>query len=350
MELIDNAPPVISYDRAQEEAELQQQFAGSGDMLEKLVFGESQEGCLSNKLFGYLLAWNAMLAKIEQGRIKVQLSGETTYAHVLASLTGYLESNSPIYEMLLVSLVPFFPMMKKNLQDTYSMELSTFQPEYCELNSTKQSRLLCLHSLINFMKSFPSLARRFYQDCDRQILEITTPYIKQVVSPAIMENEIRKIEMSQLELGADNELSFVLFKSTKEIVATYNKSSEISVQIKLKIPAEYPLKSVAVDLSEQLKLKATQVRKWSLSIRNLIQSRNGDIISAILLWKSNIDKEMDGVEECFICYCVLHGTDKSLPSMQCKNCKNKFHVGCIRKWFNTSNKSNCPLCQTFFFQ
>ena len=44
-----------------------------------------------------------------------------------------------------------------------------------------------------------------------------------------MENEIRKIEMSQLELGQDNELSFVLFKSTKEIVATYNKSSEISV-------------------------------------------------------------------------------------------------------------------------
>ena len=65
-----------------------------------------------------------------------------------------------------------------------------------------------------------------------------------------MENEIRKIELSQAELGADNELSFVLFKSTKEIVATYNKSSEISVQIRLKIPAEFPLKPVVVDLSE----------------------------------------------------------------------------------------------------
>ena len=44
-----------------------------------------------------------------------------------------------------------------------------------------------------------------------------------------------------------------------------------------------------VDLTDQLKLKAGQVRKWYLSIRNLIQSRNGDIISAILLWKTNID-------------------------------------------------------------
>lgn len=44
-----------------------------------------------------------------------------------------------------------------------------------------------------------------------------------------MENEIKKIEMAQLELGAQNQLSFVLYKSTKEIVATYNKNNEISV-------------------------------------------------------------------------------------------------------------------------
>ena len=63
--------------------------------------------------------------------------------------------------MLLVSLVPYMPYMKKNLQDVYS-ELATFQPEYCDLNSTKQSRVMCLYTLINFMKSFPSLARKFY--------------------------------------------------------------------------------------------------------------------------------------------------------------------------------------------
>ena len=209
---------------------------------------------------------------------------------------------------------------------------------------------MTLHTLINFMKSFPSLARKFYDTCDRQILEVTRPYIKQIVSPAIMENEIKKIELAQLELGAQNQLTFVLYKSTKEIVATYDKNSEFNVSIKLKIPAEYPLKSVVVDLTEQLKLKAGQVRKWALSIRNLIQSRNGDIISAILLWKQNIDQEMDGVEDCSICYCTLHATDRSLPKLPCKNCGNKFHVGCIRKWFNTSNKSNCPLCQTFFWQ
>jgi hypothetical protein len=47
-----------------------------------------------------------------------------------------------------------------------------------------------------------------------------TPYIKQIVSPAILENEIKKIEVAQINLGS-SELSFSLFKSTKEIMATY---------------------------------------------------------------------------------------------------------------------------------
>jgi len=31
---------------------------------------------MSNKVFGYFLAWNAMLLKIENGRIKSQLQAE----------------------------------------------------------------------------------------------------------------------------------------------------------------------------------------------------------------------------------------------------------------------------------
>jgi len=71
------------------------------------------------------------------------------------------------------------------------------------------------------MKSFPSLGRKFFSDCDKQLNDILLPYIKSVVSPAILENEIRKIELSQIELGKGADLTFALFKSTKEVVATY---------------------------------------------------------------------------------------------------------------------------------
>ena len=116
----------------------------------------------------------------------------------MASLTDYLEANSPIYEMLLVSLVPYLPIVKKNVgaQDNYHRDLAEFEPEYGTLTDERSSRLLTLHTLINFMKSFPSLARKFYDTCDKQILAVTKPYIKQVVSPAIMDNEIKKIELA----------------------------------------------------------------------------------------------------------------------------------------------------------
>lgn len=167
IEMIDNAPNFISNEN--EANEIGTQFIPSNELLERLVLGESQEGCMNNKIYGYLLTWNAMLLKIEQGRMKSQLMGATQYQQVLASLTDYLEANSPIYEMLLVSLVPYLPIVKKSVtgQDGYLRELTSFQPEYCSLSEERESRLMTLHTLISFMKSFPSLARKFYDSCDK---------------------------------------------------------------------------------------------------------------------------------------------------------------------------------------
>lgn len=208
---------------------------------------------MSNKVFGYLLAWNAMLAKIEHGRIKAQFASEQfgEYLKVLSALNELLETDGTTYQMMLVSLVPYLPKIaKKGVQESYSQELGAFGPEYCNPKEPKQTRMLCLMSLINFMKSFPSLGRKFYQECDRQLLDVMLPYIKTVISPAILDNEIKKIELSQIELGQNSELTFVLFKSTKEVIATYAKSSELSCQLKIKIPHDYPLKSVQVDIGE----------------------------------------------------------------------------------------------------
>jgi len=250
VELIDEAPASVIQTEEDIEMAHDTQFVTGFHQVEQLIFGRHEEGCMDNKVFGYLLGWNAMLSKIEQGRIKSQLSAQTQYSRVLASLTEHLESNAAVYQQLLVAIVPYLPRMNKGLQNSYNSDLAAFAPEYCDINSERSSRLFCLQTLINFMKSFPSLGRKFYQDCDKQILDIVLPYIKQVVSPAILENEIKKIEMSQLELGADSDLSFVLFKSTKEVIATYNKITDISVQLKLKIPADYPLKSVVVDIGD----------------------------------------------------------------------------------------------------
>jgi hypothetical protein len=59
VDLIENAPNVLA---ANEDHHL---MHDSGNMLEQLVFGKSQDGCMSQKVFGYFLAWNAVLIKIE---------------------------------------------------------------------------------------------------------------------------------------------------------------------------------------------------------------------------------------------------------------------------------------------
>ena len=36
----------------------------------------------------------------------------------------------------------------------------------------------------------------------------------------------------------------------------------------------------------------------------------------------------------------------ALPRLQCKTCDQRFHSGCLYKWFQQSSKSNCPHCQS----
>ena len=62
-----------------------------------------------------------------------------------------------------------------------------------------------------------------------------------------------------------------------------------------------------------------------------------------------MDQEFSGTEPCPICYCVLHMSTHKLPRMGCPTCGNRFHDACLYKWFQTANKSKCPLCQQPFF-
>lgn len=96
-----------------------------------MVFGDLKEGCMNHKIFGYFLTWNALLIKIENGRIKSQLSNNENYGTVLGALNEFLEENYDVYQMLLVSLIAYLPDYKRGLQDAFNV--STFEPEYIDL-------------------------------------------------------------------------------------------------------------------------------------------------------------------------------------------------------------------------
>jgi E3 ubiquitin-protein ligase listerin len=67
------------------------------------------------------------------------------------------------------------------------------------------------------------------------------------------------------------------------------------------------------------------VRKWLLGISTVLRNENGSIAGALLLWRRNVRREFQGLEPCLVCYSIVHPSNSSLPRMNCRTCKQKFH-------------------------
>ncbi|KAK2527212.1 Ltn1 [Columba guinea] len=96
-------------------------------------------------------------------------------------------------------------------------------------------------------------------------------------------------------------------------------------------------------------LSAQEISAVQTSTQLFNSMTNGSIMEGLSLWKNNVDKRFEGVEDCMICYSVIHSSNYSLPKKACRTCKKKFHSACLYKWFTSSNKSTCPLCRETFF-
>uniref|UniRef100_A0A7I4A3R4 E3 ubiquitin-protein ligase listerin n=1 Tax=Physcomitrium patens TaxID=3218 RepID=A0A7I4A3R4_PHYPA len=151
----------------------------------------------------------------------------------------------------------------------------------------------------------------------------------------------------QASVVPDDTLSIRANRTLREVIAVYKKE-EACLDIVIRLPSCYPLRAVEVDCTRRLGISETLLRKWILSMAAFLRNQNGAMLEAIQMWKKNVDREFEGVEECAICYSIIHTTNHSLPRLACKTCKHKFHSACLYKWFSTSHKSTCPLCQTPF--
>lgn len=197
---------------------------------------------------------------------------------------------------------------------------------------------LMLHNL-------PAYVRGWFSDIrDRSISSAIESFTKAWCSPTLISNELSEIKKASF---ADDNFSVSVSRSANEIVATYTKD-ETGMDLVIRLPQSYPLKPVDIDCTRSLGISEVKRRKWLMSLMSFIRNQNGALAEAIRIWKSNFDKEFEGVEECPICYSVIHTVNHSLPRLACKTCKHKFHSACLYKWFSTSHKSTCPLCQSPF--
>ncbi|KAK7372192.1 hypothetical protein VNO80_05564 [Phaseolus coccineus] len=196
------------------------------------------------------------------------------------------------------------------------------------------------------LQVLPAYVRGWFSDLrDRNTSAVIESFTRTCCSPPLIANELSQIKKADFR---DENFSVSVSKSANEIVATYTKD-ETGMDLVIRLPASYPLRPVDVDCTRSLGIAETKQRKWLMSMMLFVRNQNGALAEAIGIWKRNFDKEFEGVEECPICYSVIHTTDHSLPRLACKTCKHKFHSACLCKWFSTSHKSSCPLCQSPFY-
>ena len=172
-----------------------------------------------------------------------------------------------------------------------------------------------------------------------------------VVEHGISGNLIEK-QVSMNKYRNDN-LRSNFSLSSKLLVCNYSShGGEIQAELSVRFPECWPLRLGQVEVSPVLGLSKQKNSRLKISIQSVF--RMNGVQNAIQIWIENIEGFLKDVEECYICYSVTyhHGTGKtnvgSIPNKRCRTCKNAFHSECLLKYFRTSGKTICCLCQNPF--
>eukprot|EP01040_Poterioochromonas_malhamensis_P007055 gene7055-7617_t len=232
---------------------------------------------------------------------------------------------------------------------------------------------LVAHALYKTILTFPSMFRNYWTHYSpRAEKDLLLKFIHDHVRYAMISQEVQKIqdggygpvqapetskkegeneangEGEEEKIGGEvegGERFEVIGNAAKGEITASIIHDESRIELVIDIPLEYPLKNVDITCKKLIGIAESKWLKWRLTMISLINSQDKSILEAILWWKSNLEKELDGLEPCIICYSVIHSKNSTLPSIACPTCKNKFHSSCLYTWFKTSGKNKCVLCQ-----
>eukprot|EP00762_Andalucia_godoyi_P004569 ANDGO_05134.mRNA.1 E3 ubiquitin-protein ligase listerin len=193
--------------------------------------------------------------------------------------------------------------------------------------------------IINLAQPFPSTVRLALTDnlVERFYMSKLDVMFRTFISPAVVAHEISLVRKS----GKHKVIG------THSVMSTF-KRDEISLGIEVVIPREYPLKPLQFNSSSSLEKTEESFKQYMAKKAISIQKSDGHIADILNAWQEDIQKKLEGVEECPICYSVLHTSSKQLPKVDCPQCHHKFHSACLRKWFSSSDQATCPLCRHLF--
>ncbi|XP_058884679.1 E3 ubiquitin-protein ligase listerin-like isoform X1 [Acipenser ruthenus] len=299
----------------------------------------SEEYCC---ILGYLLTWKLILTffKASSSHLRVQYS-------------LYLRKTKSLHKLLfhLFRLMPDNPVYPGQTAEPGSKETRTFFTEDLHLSALKTeylpseiAHLACSVYYIT-LKDLPAMVRLWWNGQEKRVFNTVDKFTSKYVSNVLSCQEISSVQTSTQTF---ENMTVKARSTTREVIATYSVE-DIFIELVIQLPQNYPLGSISVESGRRVGVAVQQWRNWMLQLSTYLTHQNGSIMEGLALWKNNVDKRFEGVEDCMICYSVIHGSNYSLPKKACRTCKKKFHSACLYKWFTSSNKSTCPLCRETFF-
>ncbi|KAG5352362.1 hypothetical protein C0989_002683 [Termitomyces sp. Mn162] len=238
----------------------------SGDLLNLLqrnVFVEDAQSDSSN-VFGYLLAWMLLFDLFDGSSLKVRSS----YIEQLRNINVVVAYFIPtILSLLRLDQGPH----KAFKLDIWAVD--EFRIEYYETDSTFGLSVLAAHLYYRALLTIPSLIHTWVTDCkDRQLSTSITNYTSQCFSPVIIRTELTHVKDPESTSNlVDENFTVKVVSSVNEVTASYSVD-EHQLEIKLKIPPDWPLHKIEIKDLKRVGVDENRWRAWILAVQQIIWS------------------------------------------------------------------------------
>lgn len=303
-------------------------------------------------VFQALLAWLLFLEHVEGVALSPPLrDAYSTYVSVLGALPLLLQACFRILGRRVGSTADTTGCQYE-LQDLWTTAHALGSGGHSAATSAggREMRRLVAYVLFRTIVTFPALVRKWWSsDCERWLSTGIFKFVEEQASGRIVQREVGLLLANGKGPdcpwgGGEDEIVVRGSAVTREVTAHYFKD-DCTLEVLLRLPLAYPLRNVEVECTRSLGVSADKWNRWQLQIVTLLSMRDGSVVDAVALWVRNLQKEFEGMNPCPICMSIIEARNLSLPERECRTCHNKFHNSCILKWFATSGKNRCVLCQ-----
>lgn len=118
-------------------------------------------------------------------------------------------------------------------------------------------------------------------------------------SPSIALRELSHLRREDSLSKLEDEAMTIKFQGSNEVIATY-VVDEHPIEMGVKIPNDFPLHAIEIrdpaDAGKRVGISESQWRAWILATQQLITSKNGLILDALMLFKKNAEAKFAGFE------------------------------------------------------